>query len=77
MAMTCASSWIEFKYIKDTLELTDSTISKHLTTLSDSDFITIKKSTSGRYPKTFIRVTPAGAISFKEHVNELKAIIGQ
>ena len=64
----------EFSAIRDAVETNDAELSRQLTRLSDVDYVEITKTRSGRYAKTWLRITPAGQTALKNHISALRAI---
>lgn len=74
-AMLAASAELDFKLLKEQLDVSDSVLSKQLKTLEEADYIkTVKRTHNGR-PRTWVSLTTQGRTSFEGHVIALKAII--
>lgn len=71
---------IDFAVIRNTLNITDPTLSKHLKLLSDAGFVDIKKSVSTARSDsrriTWLSLTSRGRRAFDEHLKALQAISG-
>jgi DNA-binding MarR family transcriptional regulator len=57
--------------------LSDSALSKQLTTLEDSGYVEIDKGFVGKRPRTTARLSAAGRKAFAGHVAALQAIVAQ
>ncbi|MDQ7048151.1 MAG: transcriptional regulator [Enterobacterales bacterium] len=75
-AMLSTSAELEFKLIKEQLDVSDSVLSKHLKALEVSTYIRLQKRTEFGRQKTWISLTSNGREAFKKHVNALKRIVG-
>jgi DNA-binding transcriptional ArsR family regulator len=61
MALLAAADWAEFGFIRDSVGLSDSALSKHLSTLEQAGYVTIRKTNTGRRRTHRSAVDPAGA----------------
>lgn len=66
---------MSFTDLKKSLELTDGTLSVHLSKLEQGGVIEIVKGFEGRRPKTIVRITGAGQEGFRSYVAELQEIV--
>jgi DNA-binding transcriptional ArsR family regulator len=64
-----------FKFIRDEVGLSDSALSKQLTTLEEAGYVKIGRAFVGKRPRTSARLTPAGRVAFDAHVAALREII--
>jgi len=76
MAVLVVNDWVEFKYLKTTLGVTDGNLASHITALEKKAFIEIRKMFVGKKPQTSYRVTTVGRAAFREHLDALEALIG-
>ena len=65
----------DFNHLKDKLELTDGNLSTHLSLLENEKYVRIRKTFSGKKPKTLCLITDKGRRAFAEHINTLEKII--
>ncbi|MCZ4560242.1 transcriptional regulator [Rhodococcus sp. IEGM 1401] len=69
---------IDFAVIRDTLEISDASLSKHLKALSDAGYVSMKKtaslSRSDSRRVTWVKLTGAGREAFDSHIAELHVI---
>ncbi|MBV9471947.1 MAG: transcriptional regulator [Solirubrobacterales bacterium] len=72
--LAAAPDWVEFATVRDTVQLSDSALSKHSRTLEDSGYLEVRKGAIGRRPRTWFRLTPAGRRAFAGHVEALHEI---
>lgn len=74
MAVLVAADKVEFRFIRDTVELTDSALSQHLTTLERAGYAKVTKGQVGRRPRTWITATRTGREAFNAHLAVLNEI---
>lgn len=69
-----SSEMVTFKELRDFLQTTDSTLSKHTSALEECGYVTVKKSFMGVRPQTSLAITARGYEAWKAHVAALQAI---
>jgi DNA-binding MarR family transcriptional regulator len=67
---------MDFRTLRDVLELTDGNLGAHLVKLEDAGYLTVEKTFLGKKPRTLLRLTTAGRAAFETHVAALKALLG-
>lgn len=77
VAFLAATTWADFAVLRDSLGLSDSALSKQLTTLADAGYVEIRKAFVGKRPRTSARLTAAGRTNFDRHVLALQEIVGR
>lgn len=77
VALLAASEWADFAFLRDSVGLSDSALSKQLTTLEDAGYIEIRKGFVGKRPRTSARLTAAGRTAFDQHVLALNEIVAR
>jgi DNA-binding transcriptional ArsR family regulator len=75
VSLLAAADWAEFSFIRDRLDLSDSALSKQLTTLEEAGYIAIDRPVSERRRRVRARLTPLGRERFDGHVAALRSII--
>ena len=75
LAVLSESTRAEFTFLRDTLELTDGNLARHLQTLESAGLVEIEKTFAGRRPRTWIRATAAGRTAFAHEIAALEALI--
>lgn len=75
VSMLAAVESADFKVIRDQAGLTDSALSKQLTTLEEVGYVKISKGFVGKRPRTSARLTRAGRAAFEAHVAALRELI--
>lgn len=77
VSLLAATEWADFTFIRDSIGLSDSALSKQLTTLEDAGYIEIRKSFVGKRPRTSARLTSVGRAAFDQHVLALQEIVAR
>jgi DNA-binding MarR family transcriptional regulator len=75
VALLAAVDWADFAFVRDQLGLSDSALSKQLTTLEEAGYITIERPLSERRRRVRARLTSRGRERYAGHVAALRAII--
>jgi DNA-binding transcriptional ArsR family regulator len=76
MSLLAATEWADFKYIRDTVGMSDSALSKQLSTLEAAGYIEIHKGFLGKRPRTTARLSSTGRGAFESHAAALREIVG-
>lgn len=76
MSILMVNDWVDYKEIKEKLELTDGNLASHITGLEKLDYIKIRKRFVGKKTNTSYTITKLGKKSFQEHINALEKLIG-
>ncbi|GAA0963141.1 transcriptional regulator [Actinocorallia libanotica] len=77
MALLASVERAEFRFVRDTVQISDSALSQHLTTLEKAGYITIRKAQTGRRTTTWLSSTPSGKDAFTRHLATLNQIASQ
>src|SRR5215831_4666865 len=75
VSLLAASEWADFKFIRDSIGLSDSALSKQLTTLEQAGYVEIGRGFVGKRPRTSARLTGAGRVAFDQHVAALQEMV--
>lgn len=75
MAMLAAAKWVEFSFLRDQLDVSDSDLSKQMTALVDAGYASIKKKGHGRSGQTWFAATSTGRNALERHVTALRALV--
>ena len=75
VSLLAAVEWADFKFIRDEVGLSDSALSKQLTTLEAAGYVEIRKGFVGKRPRTSARLSKAGRAAFELHVAALQEIV--
>ena len=77
VSLLAASEWADFKFLRDTVGLSDSALSKQLTTLEAAGYVRIRKGFVGKRPRTSASLTAVGRAAFEQHVAALQQIVSR
>ncbi|MFD8064598.1 transcriptional regulator [Streptomyces parvulus] len=75
VALLAATEWADFAFVRDSLSLSDSALSKQLHTLEEAEYLEIQKEGAGPKRRTRVRLTDRGRTAFEGHVAALRAIV--
>ncbi len=75
MTMLTAVSEAEFWTLRDSLEVSDSVLSKHIASLEDVDYLRRRKGVHRGRRTTWVALTPRGREALRAHVAALRALI--
>jgi DNA-binding MarR family transcriptional regulator len=76
-SMLAAVDDADFATLRDALDVADSVMSKHLATLSDAGYVTVRKLSIDGRRSTWIALTRAGRKALRRHLAALQAIIDE
>ena len=74
-ALLAAADWADFTFVRDSLSLSDSALSKQISILEQAGYVTVRKTGAGRSRRTHLRLSPAGRRAFSAHAAILRQII--
>jgi len=74
-ALLAAAEEVEFAFVRDTVEITDSALSKQVSTLEKAGYVKVTKGYVGKRPRTWLSLTPAGRSAFASHCAALREIV--
>jgi Winged helix DNA-binding domain len=74
VSLLAATQWAEFGYVRDTLEISDSALSKQVTTLGKLAYVDVDKGYVGKRPRTWLRLSAAGKTALHGHIAALEQI---
>lgn len=75
MSVLLVNDWVEFKEMKELLEITDGNLASHINSLEKSGYVEVKKEFAGKKPKTSYKVTRAGRAAFNKHLKALEGLL--
>lgn len=75
MSVLSAVDWCDFAFLRDSVSISDSALSKQLTTLKKEGHVEQRRTYVGRVPKTTVRASDAGRGRFLDHVEALRLIV--
>jgi DNA-binding MarR family transcriptional regulator len=77
MAALSGADRVEFRYLRDLLEVSDSLLSKHMTTLENAGYVQVVKGYHGKRPRTWLRLTDPGRSAYARYLAALAEVLGQ
>lgn len=77
VAILSACEWAEFGVVRDAAGITDSALSKQVTTLEKNQYIEVNKGYVGRRPRTWLQLTGSGRQALERHIAGLELIVQQ
>jgi len=75
MAALASGDEVDFKFLKDKLDLSDGNLSANMTKLEEAGFIKVRKFFVEKKPKTVYKITDTGREAFKRYVENIEKII--
>ncbi len=75
MSALAVNDFLDFKALKNLLEVTDGNLASHTGALEKLDYIQISKSFIGKKPNTKYVITSKGKKAFNNHLEGLEEII--
>jgi DNA-binding MarR family transcriptional regulator len=72
VSLLAAADWIDFGYLRDQVGLSDSALSKQLSTLEEAGYVAVDRADRRRVRA---RLSRDGRAAFQAHVAALKAIL--
>ncbi|WP_440071816.1 winged helix-turn-helix domain-containing protein [Streptosporangium sp. OZ121] len=74
MAALSATDKAEFRFLRDTIEISDSLLSKHVITLEEAGYVHVEKAFVGKRPRTWLAMTDEGRRAFHDYVSVLRRL---
>ncbi|ETK35814.1 winged helix-turn-helix domain-containing protein [Microbispora sp. ATCC PTA-5024] len=74
MAALAASEKADFRFLRDTIEVSDSLLSKHILTLEEAGYVRVDKTFVGKRARTWLSLTAAGRAAFDTYLQVLRRI---
>lgn len=66
----------EFKLVRDSIQVSDSVLSKQVSALEEAGFVKVKKAFVGKRPRTWLGLTKEGRAAWEAHLQTLRDIAG-
>ena len=64
----------ELSAVRDTVEVSDSVLSRQVSTLEAAGYVKVRKGYVGKRPRTWLSLTAAGRAAYERHLTALRAI---
>jgi DNA-binding MarR family transcriptional regulator len=75
LSVLAGATRVDFAFLRNTLALTDGNLSRNLSVLEDSGYVSVEKGFEGRRPRTWIAITPAGQQALAAEIQALREIV--
>jgi len=75
VGLLAAADWVEFALLRDKLGMSDSALSKQLSTLEAAGYLAVERRVSDGRRRVRVRLTPTGRGAFQGHVAALRQIV--
>jgi DNA-binding MarR family transcriptional regulator len=75
VALLAAADWADFSFLREELGLSDSALSKQLSTLEAAGYVDIERPVKDRRRRVRAKLTPRGTAAFAGHVAALQEIV--
>jgi DNA-binding MarR family transcriptional regulator len=76
VATLAAVDEAEFGLVRDEVEVSDSVLSKQVSTLEKAGYVRVRKGYVGKRPRTWLSLTRAGRVAWTGHLAALREIAG-
>jgi DNA-binding MarR family transcriptional regulator len=73
-ALLAAASKVEFSFVRDHVEVTDSILSKQVSAMEQAGYVKVDKGHVGKRPRTWLSLTKEGRRTFQRHMAALRDI---
>ncbi|MFF7994238.1 transcriptional regulator [Kitasatospora xanthocidica] len=73
--MLAAVDAMEFSVVRQSLDVSDSVLSKHVKALQAAEYVSVTKVRGASYPRTWLALTPRGRKAFDGHLAELRRLL--
>ncbi len=75
VSLLASTDWAEFAFVRDRLRMSDSALSKQLSTLEEAGYINVDHHVADQRRRVRVALTAAGKRAFEGHVAALQAVI--
>lgn len=75
MAALAAADKADFRFLRDTIEVSDSLLSKHILTLEEAGYVRVDKAFVGKRARTWLSLTDQGHAAFETYMDVLRRIM--
>lgn len=74
LALLAPADKVEFRFVRETVEISDSALSQHVTTLEGAGYVSVDKGRVGRRARTWLSATDTGRSALTHHLETLDRI---
>jgi DNA-binding MarR family transcriptional regulator len=75
LAVLAEADRAEFTYLRDTLEVTDGNLARHLQALEEAGYVVLTKTVEGGRRRTWVAATRRGRRALTEELSRLQALL--
>ena len=75
-ALLSATQEAEFAFVRDAIDVSDSVLSKHVKTLEEAGYVSVRKAAAAGRQRTWLALTGQGRKAFAAHMAELTRLAG-
>jgi DNA-binding MarR family transcriptional regulator len=76
VAALATAEELEFRFVRDAIEVSDSLLSRYVTQLEDAGYVRVRKGYVGKRPRTWLALSAVGRAAYAAHIEALRAIAG-
>jgi DNA-binding HxlR family transcriptional regulator len=76
MATLASVGESDFRYLRNAVEVSDSLLSKHVSTLEAAGYVEVTKGYVGKRPRTWYSLTDLGLEAYRAYLDALRQIVG-
>ena len=76
VAALAAAAELEFGFVRDTVQVSDSLLSRYVAQLEGAGYVNVRKGYVGKRPRTWLELSTAGRVAYAAHIDALRAIAG-
>ncbi len=74
VSLLAATHWAEFAYVRESVRLSDSALSKQVSSLEKLGYVEVDKGYVGKRPRTWLNLSRAGRDALTGHIAALQRI---
>ncbi|MGW5685355.1 winged helix-turn-helix domain-containing protein [Nonomuraea sp. NPDC003754] len=75
VAVLAPADWVDFGFLRDAVETSDSALSKQVSALAAAGYVAVRKGQDKRARRTFVQLTSEGRHAFRRHAAALERIV--
>jgi DNA-binding MarR family transcriptional regulator len=76
IAALAAARELEFAFVRDTVDVSDSLLSRYVSQLEGAGYVSVRKGYVGKRPRTWLALSARGRDAFAAHLDVLREIVG-
>jgi DNA-binding transcriptional ArsR family regulator len=75
VALLVPAEWVEFAFLREAIDTSDSALSKHLSALTNAGYLDVRKERQDGVRRTRVRLTDEGREAFRRHASALERLV--